>query len=111
MTKKLLQEYFELCPDGNCALEVMTENEKRKVVNEGAIYLVGVCQRAGVKNGNGRIYKKDTLRREVEAYQKAIKERAPQSTTSVEEVVPTIVVTPEAEPDVETSVTKVPEKE
>ena len=75
MTKKLLQEYFELCPDGNCALEVMTENEKRKVVNEGAIYLVGVCQRAGVKNGNGRIYKKDTLRREVEAYQKAIKER------------------------------------
>ena len=74
MTKKLLQEYFELCPDGNCALVVMTENEKRKVVNEGAIYLVGVCQRAGVKNGNGRIYKKDTLRREVEAYQKAIKE-------------------------------------
>ena len=46
-----------------------------------------------------------------EKVQKAIKERAPQSTTSVEEVVPTIVVTPEAEPDVETSVTKVPEKE
>ncbi len=46
-----------------------------------------------------------------EKVQKAIKERAPQSTTSAEEVVPTIVVTPETEPDVETSVTKVPEKE
>ena len=75
MTKELLQEYFELCPDGLCALEVMTENEKRKIINEGAVYLVGVCQRAGVKNGNGRIYKKETLEREVEAYQKAIRER------------------------------------
>ena len=45
-----------------------------------------------------------------EKIQKAIKERAPKSANS-SEVVPTIVVTPESEPDVETSVTKVPEKE
>ena len=45
-----------------------------------------------------------------EKIQKAIKERAPKSANS-SEVVQTIVVTPESEPDVETSVTKVPEKE
>lgn len=45
-----------------------------------------------------------------EAVQKAIKERAPKSVNSETEV-PTIVVTPNTEPDVETSVIKVPEKE
>jgi hypothetical protein len=75
MTKQLLQEYFELCPDGRCALDVMTESEKRNAMDTGAVYLVGVCQKAGVKNGNGRIYRKETLQREVEAYQKSIRER------------------------------------
>ena len=73
--KTLLQEYFELCPDGRCALDVLTESEKHKVVNEGAVYLVGVCQRANTKNGNGRIYNKEILQREVERYQGAINER------------------------------------
>jgi len=75
MSKKLLQEYFELCPDGKCALDVLTEAEKRKVIDEGTVYLVGVCQRAGTKNGNGRIYRKQTLQREIENYQKSISER------------------------------------
>ena len=75
MSKKLLQEYFELCPDGQCTIDILSEAERRRVVNEGAIYLVGVCQRAGTKNGNGRIYQKPTLEREVEAYQKSVKER------------------------------------
>jgi hypothetical protein len=75
MSKQLLQEYFELCPDGNCPMDVLTESERKKVVNEGAIYLVGVCQKSGTKNGNGRIYKKETLQREVENYQKSIRER------------------------------------
>ena len=74
MSKKLLREYFELCPDGNCVLDVLTENEKKRM-QDGGIFLVGVCQRAGVKNGNGRIYRKETLQREVEAYQNAIRER------------------------------------
>ena len=34
-----------------------------------------MCQKAGVKNGNGRVYKKKTLEREVKNYQKAIDER------------------------------------
>ena len=75
MSKKLLQEYFELCPDGQCAFDVLTESERKRVANDGAVYLVGVCQKAGTKNGNGRIYRQETLQREVENYQKAIKER------------------------------------
>ena len=74
MSKQLLQEYFQLCPDGICDLTVLTEDEKRHVDN-GAVYLVGVVQRAGTKNGNGRIYKRDTLQREVENYQSSIRER------------------------------------
>jgi len=75
MSKKLLQEYFELCPDGQCAIDILSESERKRVVNEGTVYLVGVCQKAGTKNGNGRVYQKPTLAREVEGYQKSIKER------------------------------------
>jgi len=74
MSKQLLQEYFELCPEGRCPIHVLTESEKKNVM-EGAVYLVGICQKAGTKNGNGRVYRKETLEREVENYQKAIKER------------------------------------
>lgn len=72
--KQLLQEYFELCPEGRCPVDRLTESEKRDISN-GGVYLVGVCQRAGVKNGNGRVYKRETLQREIERYQKAINER------------------------------------
>jgi len=74
MTKQLLTEYFELCPEGRCPIERLTESEKRNISN-GGVYLVGVCQRAGVKNGNGRVYRKETLNRELERYQSAIGER------------------------------------
>ena len=52
MSKKLLTEYYELCPDGAC-LDVLTESEKRQVM-EGAMYLVGRVQTADMKNGKGR---------------------------------------------------------
>ena len=74
MAKELLQEYFELCPEGRCPLHVLSESEKKNIM-EGAVYLVGVCQKAGTKNGNGRVYRQETLKREVENYQKAIRER------------------------------------
>ena len=74
MSQELLTEYFELCPDGRCPVHVLTESEKKRVM-DGAVYLVGVCQRAGTKNGNGRVYNKETLAREVERYQDAIRER------------------------------------
>jgi len=75
MPKELLQEYFELCPEGRCPVDVLTESERKKAMNEGAVYLVGICQKAGTKNGNGRVYRKETLQREMENYQKAIQER------------------------------------
>ncbi len=74
MSNQLLQEYFELCPEGRCPVNVLTEVEKKKAM-DGSVYLVGICQKAGTKNGNGRVYRKETLRREVENYQKAIRER------------------------------------
>lgn len=74
MSKELLTEYFELCPEGRCPIDRLTESERQKISN-GAVYLVGICQKAGTKNGNGRIYRKETLKREVENYQKAIIER------------------------------------
>ena len=74
MSKELLQEYFELCPEGRCPVHALNESEKKSVM-EGAVYLVGICQKAGTKNGNGRVYRKDTLQREVERYQNAVRER------------------------------------
>ena len=75
MSKELLQEYFELCPEGRCPVDTLTESERKSVMTDGAVYLVGICQKAGTKNGNGRVYRKDTLAREVENYQRAIQER------------------------------------
>ena len=74
MSKELLREYFELCPEGRCPVDRLTESEKRNISN-GSVYLVGICQKSGTKNGNGRVYRKETLQREVENYQKAIQER------------------------------------
>ena len=69
MAKELLQEYFELCPEGRCPVDVLTESEKRKVM-EGAVYLVGICQKSGTKNGNGRVYGHQILEREVKIIKK-----------------------------------------
>lgn len=70
--KYLLREYFELCEGGVCQ-DLLTEDEKRQV-KEGTIYLTGVMQRADAKNGNGRVYSQDILRREVRNYMKTVKE-------------------------------------
>mgnify|MGYP003136424509 CR=1 FL=1 len=74
MSKQLLQEYFELCPEGRCPVNVLTEAEKKRAM-DGSVYLVGICQKAGTKNGNGRVYRKETLQREIDNYQKVIRER------------------------------------
>jgi hypothetical protein len=72
MNKLLLREYFELCAGGFCE-DLLTEQEKREIKN-GAFYLTGVMQRADAKNGNGRVYPENILRREVENYKKLISE-------------------------------------
>ena len=67
MEKKLLREWIALDykPD-------MIRESKEK--NNGKIILSGVLQRAGVKNQNKRVYPRDILEREVENYQKAVRE-------------------------------------
>tara|TARA_R110000824_G_scaffold174112_1_gene352183 strand:+ start:568 stop:1188 length:621 start_codon:yes stop_codon:yes gene_type:complete len=72
MAKKLLTEFFELCKDGIC-LDLLTEREKREVA-DGAMYLSGRMQTCETKNGNGRVYPCETLRREIKNYQNIIKD-------------------------------------
>ena len=73
MNKVLLREYHALCEGGICQ-DFLTEAEKRMVNEEGAVFLTGIIQCAGTKNGNGRIYPESVLRREVQSYQKIINE-------------------------------------
>ena len=72
MSKKLLTEYFELCPDGAC-LDLLNEREKKEVM-EGGMYLTGRIQSADVKNGNGRKYPEKVLRREMENYMNVVRD-------------------------------------
>ena len=72
MNKYLLREYFELCEGGVCQ-DLLTEAEKI-FVKGGGMMLTGVMQRADAKNGNGRVYPENVLRREVENYKKLVAE-------------------------------------
>jgi hypothetical protein len=74
MGKLLLTEYYELCPNGKCD-DLLTEEEKRMVREDNAMFLTGVMQRANHLNGNGRIYSRPILEREVENYGKLVRER------------------------------------
>ncbi len=70
--KQLLTEFYELCPDGTC-LDVLSESEKKEM-REGTMYLTGRIQTADVKNGNGRKYPYKVLKREMDNYNKVIKD-------------------------------------
>jgi len=72
MSKHLLREYYELCEGGVCQ-DFLTEDEKRQV-KEGVVFLTGILQRADTRNGNGRVYPDKVLKREMENYQKLVKE-------------------------------------
>ena len=74
MSKKtLLREYYELCEGGVCQ-DLLTEEEKRLVSN-GITILSGVMQKADALNGNGRVYPRNILEKEIKNYQKLVKER------------------------------------
>lgn len=70
MSKKLLTEFYELCPNGMCP-DLLTEREKREISN-GAMYLTGRIQTADKQNGNGRVYPYDVLNREMKNYKKIV---------------------------------------
>jgi len=72
MSKILLREYYELCPGGVCQ-DLLTEEEKRQVA-EGAVIMTGILQQANTRNGNGRTYPVQVLRREMDNYQKWIQD-------------------------------------
>jgi hypothetical protein len=73
MSKPLLREFFELCPDGLCE-DILTESDKH-FIKQGGMMLSGVVQRADARNGNGRIYPYSVLSREIEAYKKVVEDR------------------------------------
>jgi hypothetical protein len=72
MSKVLLREYYELCPGGVCQ-DLLTEEEKKQVA-EGMVIMTGILQKANTRNGNGRVYPEGVLRREIDNYQKCIKD-------------------------------------
>jgi hypothetical protein len=61
MSKQVLIEYFSFTPSPRSLNEAKLSPSKNLIVQ-------GVVQRAEAKNQNGRIYRKDTLEREVEKY-------------------------------------------
>ena len=72
MTKRLLTEFYELCPDGMCP-DLLTEREKKEIAN-GAMYLTGRIQTADKQNGNGRVYPYEVLKREIDNYKKIVQD-------------------------------------
>lgn len=68
--KQLLREFYSLCEGGVCQ-DLLTEDDKR-YVREGGLILSGIMQKANEKNGNGRVYSREILSREVENYQRVI---------------------------------------
>ena len=74
MSKYLLREFYELCEGGVCE-DLLTEDEKRRIKEDNVLILSGIMQRANAKNGNGRVYPRPILEREVETYKKLVRER------------------------------------
>jgi len=71
--KKLLREYYELCDGGVCQ-DLLTEEEKRLVKNGKATFLSGVMQKCDALNGNGRVYPRKILEKEIKNYKKLVDE-------------------------------------
>ena len=70
MNKYVLTEFLELDNDSS----LLTEDDKR-MIEAGDVILAGRLQKADAKNGNGRVYPKRTLQREVENYKKLVQEK------------------------------------
>ena len=72
MGKKLLREFYELCEGGVCQ-DLLTESEKQ-FVSEGGMILSGIMQMCETLNGNGRVYTRPVLEREVKKYQQLVEQ-------------------------------------
>ena len=74
MAQEILREFYELCEGGVCK-DLLTEQEKMLVINGDAMFLTGVMQKCNTENGNGRIYSREILAREVDNYSKIVEDR------------------------------------
>ncbi len=72
MSKQLLSEFYEICP-GNVCVDLLTEEDKR-YMKEGGLIVTGKLQEANKENGNGRVYSKEILEREMKNYEKIVNE-------------------------------------
>lgn len=70
----LIREFFKLCPDGICDITALNEQERKMVRENNAMFLTGVMQRADAENGNGRIYPRNILEREMKVYEQLVNE-------------------------------------
>ena len=73
MKKTLLREFYALCEGGICQ-DLLTEREKKEMANGNVLYMSGRLQTADKQNGNGRVYPYDVLKREMDNYQKIVKD-------------------------------------
>lgn len=71
MNKYILTEFLELDNDSS----LLTEDERSGNEMGDHLILAGRLQKADTKNGNGRIYPKRILQREVENYKKLVSEK------------------------------------
>jgi len=71
MNKYILTEFLELENDSS----LLTEDERTLNASGKELILAGRLQKADTKNGNGRIYPKKILQREVENYKKLVSEK------------------------------------
>lgn len=72
MQTYLIREFQELCEGGYC-LDLLTEQEKNNM-KSGYVYMTGILQTADTPNGNNRIYNRKILEREIENFEKLVKE-------------------------------------
>jgi hypothetical protein len=73
MSQVLLREFFELKCDERGCQDLLNESEKG-MVQDGFLVFPAKLQQCDAKNGNGRTYPREVLQREIENYQKLIKD-------------------------------------
>ena len=69
---QLLREFYELCEGGVCQ-DLLTESEKT-FVRHGGMMLSGKLQESDVQNGNGRVYPRGIMEREVGKYAQVVED-------------------------------------
>lgn len=84
MKRQLLREFQELkCNERGC-VDLLNESERHLRAN-GTVIFPAKLQEADVRNGNGRIYPRQVLEKEIQRYQQIIDERRAAGTLNHED--------------------------